>query len=90
MSVEITCKEDSLKVARAWSKGGTEREKEKSRGGEEGVESDQGRDDRHLNTTAQCPCYGQMYSTFSRIYRQTILQYSSLQRSQILIVTLNI
>ena len=74
VSVRITCeeKEDSLKVALMWPKHGNEGEKEKSMRGE-GVGSNQGRADRHLINTAQCPCYGQMYSTGNCTYRQTVL-----------------
>ena len=63
-------KEDGLKVALMWPEHGNEGEKEKSRTREEEVESDQGRNDRHLSDTAQCPCYGQLCSTGSCTYRQ--------------------
>ena len=70
--LDYTCEGDSLKLALKWPKHGNEREKEKSRR-EEGEGSDRGRADRHLINPAQCPCYGQMYSTGSCTYRQTVL-----------------
>ena len=74
MSARITCEEENetLGVALTGPKNGTEGEKsevaaEEKRKGDVG--SGQDGADGNLMNTAQCPCYGQMYSTGSCAYR---------------------
>ena len=62
---------DSLKVALMRPEHGKGGEEKCRRG--EGLGSDQGGADRHLINSAQCPCYGQVYSTGSCACRQTVL-----------------
>ena len=73
VTVFVKRKEDIVKVALTWPNHGYEGDEDNSRRREEDVRRDQSGANRHLISTAQCPCYGQMYFPGSYTYRQTLL-----------------